>query len=138
MSLPTPMISHIKINLQLSTKSLVSCTFLILKTHFTDDLDLDNKVVKHKSPRRSYSHLPRPSPEQGVSSVVVHKQADSDVPSSTSNFRSPSIPHAISETLRSSPRKKIHLSSESDDLPCLDQPPTVYKIPSKLKHILTF
>ena len=88
------------------------------------------------------------------SSVVVLKQEDSDIPSSTSNFRTPSItpsipyvlltppkstsPQTESETLRKSPRKRKRVSSDSDDLPCQDQPPTVYKIPGELKHILTF
>ena len=51
--------------------------------------------------------------------VVVFKREDT---SSTSNLRSPFI-QAESETLRRSLRKKNHVSSASNDLPCLDQPP---------------
>ena len=92
------------------------------------------------------------------SSVVVPKQEDSDsIPSSTSNFRTPSItpsipyvlltppkstsPQAKSgqqhETLReSSPRKRKRVSS--DDLPYQVQPPTVYKIPGESKVYFYF
>ena len=64
------------------------------------------------------------------SNVVVFKREDT---SSTSNLRSPSI-QAESETLRRSPRKKNRVTSASDDLPCLDQPQTDYKIPGELNH----
>ena len=153
---------------------------LFFKTHVFEDLDIvENKVVKHKSPRRSSSRSQRPrsSPKFSVSSVVVQddseipstsnfrmpsipqaevveheimdlvsedewdnwdvdessvvvfKQDDSDIPSSTSNFRTPSIHQAESETLRKSPRKRNRVSSDSNDLP-------VYKTPGELKYIL--
>jgi hypothetical protein len=70
------------------------------------------------------------------SNVVVLKQNDSHIPSLTSNFRWPSTPEAESETLRRSPRKRNRVSCDSNDLPCLDQIPTVYKVPGELKYIV--
>ena len=72
------------------------------------------------------------------SNIVVFKQDVSDIRSSISNFRSPSIRQAKSENLRKSPRKRDRVSSDFDDLSCLDQPPTVCNITGELKHIFTF
>lgn len=70
------------------------------------------------------------------SSVVIIKQKESNVPSFTSNFRSSSFSKAEPGTLRKSPRKSNRVSCS--DLPCEDQPPTFFKIPGELNHILTF
>ena len=72
------------------------------------------------------------------SSAVVVKHVDSDVPSSSTDFRSPSISQTESKTLQKSPRKRKRVSSNSDDLPFQDQRPTVYKIPGELKAYLYF
>ena len=96
---------------------------------------LDNKVVKRSSSR---SQGIQPSPELSVSSDIVHKRDDRGIPCSTSNLRTPSIPRAKSEILRRSPRKRNRVSFDSDDLPYLNQPPTVYESPGELKHILIF
>ena len=99
--------------------------------HVIEDLDIiENKAVKHKTPPRSSSQSqgPRPPPKLSVSSVVVS--------SSSSNFRTPNIPRAESESLQRSPRKRNRVSFDSDDLRCQEQSPTVYKIPGEL-HILT-
>ena len=63
--------------------------------------------------------------------VVVLKQDDSDIFSSTSNSRTLSIPQAEPETLQKSPRKRKRVSSDSDNLSCEDQSPTVFKIPGE-------
>ena len=87
------------------------------------------------------------------SSVVVPKREDSDILSSTSNLRTPSItpsvpyvlltppkstsPQAVSgqhENLQKSPRKRKRVSSDSNYLPCHDQP--VYKIPGENSFFL--
>ena len=98
---------------------------------------IDNKVVKHKTPRRSSSQSqgPRPSPKLSVSSIVVHEQDEIDIPSSSSNIRTPSILRAESETLQRSPRKRNRVSFDSDDPPSEDPSPTVYNIPGELKNI---
>jgi hypothetical protein len=70
------------------------------------------------------------------SNVVVFKHGDRDTPSSSGNFRTPTICQAKSESLRRSPRKRSRFSSDSNDLPCQDQPPTVYNNPGELKHTL--
>ena len=99
----------------------------------------ESKVVEHEIVDLvSEDELDNWDVDESSAVVFKRKLKKNDIPSSTSNFRSPSIPQAKSETLQSSPRKRNRVSSVSDDLPCLDQPPTVYKIPGELKHILTF
>ena len=98
---------------------------------------------------------PRKSNRVSSDHVVVHEQDDSDMPASTSNSRTPSTPQvepetlqksprkgnlvsrtpstpqAEPETLQKSPRKRKRVSSDSDNLSCEDQSPTVFKIPGE-------
>ena len=131
---PTPMISLVYP--QLSPRSLVSWSIILhIKTHVIENMDIiDNKVVKQSSSR---SQGPRLSPELGISSDII--QDNRRIPSSTSSLRMSSIPRAKSETLRRSPRKRNRVSFDPDDLPCINQPPTVYKkITGELNLILIF